>query len=215
MKKENDARVVNEIGYEKKERKQNKFAFAVALVVVAILLMAGTYAWLRIGTGSETVNKIKAGALDIRIDESATGTEVVRLQNEIPKSYRQGLLNTPYRFTIQNYSTIATDYTITLVDEYTGADLSASKIPDGSIRYLLVKNDEEMLPSNSKLLSSATNRVIDTETIVGGSQTNPAEISYALYIWIDSMAGENGTEADIMDMIFNAKIRVDAVQDHQ
>ena len=204
----------NEFVEKNSTNKKIAVALVVAVLLVAIVI-GGTYAWLRIGTGSETVNKIKAGALDIRIDESATGTEVVRLQNEIPKSYRQGLLNTPYRFTIQNYSTIATDYTITLVDEYTGADEAANKIPDGSIRYLLVKNDEEMLPSNSKLLSSATNRIIDTETIQGGTQQSPAQIPYALYVWIDSKAGENGSEAAIMDMIFNAKIRVDAVQDHQ
>lgn len=87
------------------------------------------------------------------------------MQREIPKSYQQGIQNPPYRFTVQNHSGMATDYSIALVSTYEGADANATVIPDNYIRYILVKNDEEMLASNSKLLS--TGRTIDSETIQG------------------------------------------------
>ena len=191
------------------EESKKIILFVVALLLVLIVI-GGTYAWLKIGYKASSVNKIKAGVLDLRIDESPTSGEIVRLVHEIPKSYQQGIQNSPYRFTVQNYSTIATDYIITLVDEYTGADLSAPKISDNYIRYILVKNDEEMLPSNSKLLS--TGRTIDTETIQGGTSTTPAEVGYTLYMWIDSKAGDNTNGSDIMNMIFNARIRISAIQ---
>lgn len=212
----------NQNEFVEKKNSTNKkvtIALVVALLLVAVVI-GGTFAWLRIGTTATKVNKIKAGALDLRIDESPTSTEVVRLEREIPKSYRQGLLNPPYRFTIQNYSGMATDYTIELVSEYTGDDVSAAKINPANIRYLLVENDEEMLPTNSRLLSDATvdtntnGFIIKSQTIQGGTQQSPSQIPYTLYIWIDSMAGESGHEADIMNKIFNARIRVDAVQNH-
>lgn len=192
--------------------KKKKLVIAVVVLLLLVIVVGGTFAWLRIGYTASSTNKIKAGMLDLRIDESPTLTENVRLEREIPKSYRQGLLNQPYRFTIQNYSGMATDYEISLVSEYTGSDESATKIPDNYIRYLLVKNDEEMLPSNSKLLS--TGRTIESETIQGGTKTNPTEIPYTLYVWIDSMAGEGTNGSDIMNMIFNAKITITAEQHH-
>lgn len=213
IKKRNTANLLKESNSEEQETKQNKLAFVVAVVVIAILLLTGTFAWLRIGTTASKVNKIKAGTLDLRIDESPTSTENIIIEREIPKSYHQGLLNQPYKFTIQNYSSMATNYEITLVSEYNNSDEQTTKIPDNYIRYLLVKNDEEMYASNSKLLS--TGRKIETSTIQGGSKSTPAEIPYTLYIWIDSKAGDQTNGTDIMNMIFNAKISVSAVQYHE
>ena len=139
----------------KTEKKKNKYAFIVALALVVVMLMAGTYAWLRIGYTADNVNKIKAGALDLELDDATSAG--IRLQNEVPKSYQQGIQNQSYSFILRNNSTIDTDYTITLEDFYEGDDVSAPKIADTDIRYVLVKNDIELLASNSRLLSTATN----------------------------------------------------------
>ena len=188
---------------------------AVIAMVAVLVILGGTYAWLRIGLNSNTTNKIKAGALDLRIDESPTSGETVRLERAIPQSYRQGITNPPYRFTIVNNSSMDTDYTLTLEDLYEGADASLTandKIDDSLIRYILVKNDEEMVATNSKLLS--TGRNIETGTISAKSGNTATEIPYTLYIWIDSRAGDDGTQANIMNKIFNARLSITAEQHH-
>ena len=115
---------------------------AVIAIIAVLIILGGTYAWLRIGLGANNSNIIKAGALDLRIDESPTNGSTIRLERAIPQSYRQGITNPPYRFTLINNSTIDTDYTLTLEDLYEGADASLTandKIDDSLIRYILVK----------------------------------------------------------------------------
>ena len=188
---------------------------AVIAIIAVLIILGGTYAWLRIGLGANNSNIIKAGALDLRIDESPTNGSTIRLERAIPQSYRQGITNPPYRFTLINNSTIDTDYTLTLEDLYEGADASLTefdKISDNYIRYILVKNDDEMVATNSKLLSDG--RTIDSGTIPGKVGNTPTEIPYTLYVWIDSQAGDYGTESDIMDKIFNARLNITAEQHH-
>ena len=200
---------------ELSEKQKNRYAFIVAIIFIIILLITGTVSWLRIGLNSNTINKVKAGALDLRIDESPTSGETVRLERAIPQSYREGITNPPYRFTIVNNSSMDTDYTLTLEDLYEGADANLTtndKIADNLIRYILVKNDEEMVATNSKLLS--TGRTIETGTISAKSGNTATEIPYTLYIWIDSRAGDDGTQADIMNKIFNARLSITAEQHH-
>ena len=77
-----------------------------------------------------------------------------------------------------------------------------SRLEDTKIRYILLKDGEEAEASKSKLLSVATDRVIDTGTI-----NSKDEITYSLRIWIDSKAG-----SEVMNKIFKAKLRIDAIQ---
>ena len=69
-----------------------------------------------------------------------------------------------------------------------------------------------MVATNSKLLS--TGRTIETGTIPGKVGNTATEIPYTLYIWIDSMAGDDDTQADIMNKIFNARLGITAEQHH-
>ena len=189
---------------------------AVVIMIAVIVILGGTFAWLRIGLNGSNTNKVKAGLLDLIVDETPTSTDVVRLERAVPQSYRQGLTNAPYRFTLVNNSTIDTDYTLTLQDLYEGADAnltSSDKIADSLIRYILVKNDDELVATNSKLLS--TGRTIDSGTIAGKVGNEATTIPYTLYIWIDSMAGDDGTQANIMDKIFSARLSVTAEQHHE
>ncbi len=198
------------------KEKNKKLVRPLLVAMFAVLLiLGGTYAWLRISLTAANPNIIKAGALDLRIDETPTEGAEVRLERAVPQSYRQGITNKPYKFTLINNSTIDTDYTITLEDFYEGADASltaSDKIADELIRYILVKNDEEMVATNSKLLS--TGRAIDAGTISGKRGNTPTEIPYTLYVWIDSKAGDDGTEADIMNKIFNARLNITSEQHH-
>ena len=168
------------------------------------MIVGTTYAWLRLTKNSNTVNKITAGNLDLVLDD--TTSEGIKLVNEVPKSYKQGMETKEYTFTLTNKNSTSS-YSLSLKDlakytndnneEVTVAD--ENRIDDSKIRYILLKDGEEASADKSKIL---TDRVIDSGTIKKG-QT----ISYTLKVWIDSRA-----EIDIMGKIFNAQLSLVAEQ---
>ena len=140
-------------------------------------------------------------------DETSDG---ILLQKAIPMSYRQGMETVEYTFTLKNEAPTTNDYTVSLIDENTYVNenneaitiTDATRIEDTKIRYILLKDGEEASSDKTGLLSNALNRVIDTGTIAGNT-----EITYSLRIWIDSKSTN-----DVMDKVFNAKIRLDVTQ---
>lgn len=194
--------------------KENK-ALLVAIILVLILLISGTFAWLRLTKTASSVNKIKAGSLVMELDDaSASG---IKLLNQMPMSYQKGMATQEYTFTLTNSGTTTNDYTITLEDiaSYVEDDQTieiqpSEKLDDSLIRYCLLKNGEVADPSKSHLLSEASGRVIDSGTIAGDGTS----YTYSLRIWIDSKAGDGATEANVMGKKFNAGLLVEATQ-HQ
>ena len=196
---------------EEKKKEIKKWPIVV-LVLFLVLLVGSTFAWFVINLNSEKVNIIKAGTLTMTLDDEAS--EGILLEKAVPMSYQQGMETTEYEFTLKNDGSTATDYTISLIDEATyevtaedGTVTNVTiaddkKLEDIKIRYILLKNGEEAVATNSMLLSEATDRVIDTGTIAGGDT-----ITYSLRVWIDSKATN-----EVMGKIFNARIRVEATQ---
>ena len=190
--------------------KKNKKALVVIIILLLVLVIASTYAWLRLTKSSNTVNKITAGNLDIVLDEGNS----ITLKNEVPRSYRQGMETTEYTFTLTNNSSLS-NYKLSLKDlaKYTDEDgkeivvADENRINDSKIRYILLKDGEVATADKSKIL---TDRTIDTGTIKKG-QT----ISYSLRVWIDSHAGDNNTESEVMGKIFNVELSLVAEQTSQ
>ena len=184
---------------KKKLIKQSKIMIAMALVIVFVL--AGTYAWMMLSKTSTVVNKITAGNLDLELVCSADGTcDGIYLEKQVPMSYQQGLTTKAYKFKLRNNGGIAADYTINLEDFYENITIpTEGKFEDSKIRYIILKDDETPVASNSKLLSEGRN--LTTGTIEGNS-----EVEYTLYMWIDSRAG-----IEVNGQVFGGKIRVDAI----
>ncbi len=191
--------------------KKNK-ELIIAFVLVLILIITGSYAWLTLSKQGKNVNTIKAGSLTLELDDVASSG--IKLINEVPKSYQQGIQTQEYTFTLTNSGTITDSYTIYLDDVATYTDDSeqshnieeGEKIADDKIRYILIKDSEPKLASSSKLLSAASDRIIDSGTIAGSGTT----YTYKLQIWIDSKADNDS----VMGKKFNAKLRVEAEQAH-
>ena len=184
--------------------KNNKKLLIIVLVLTLVLAIGTTYAWLRLTKNSNTVNKITAGNLELVLDD--TTSEGIKLVNEVPRSYRQGMETKEYTFTLTNKNSTS-NYSLSLKDleKYTDEDgketviAAENRINDAKIRYILLKDGEVASADKSKIL---TDRVIDSGTIKKG-QT----ISYTLRVWIDSRA-----ETDIMGKIFNAQLSLVAEQ---
>ena len=192
--------------------KNNKKLLIVVLVLILVLIVGTTYAWLRLTKSSNTVNKITAGNLELVLDD--TTSEGIKLVNEVPRSYRQGMETKEYTFTLTNTSSTS-NYSLSLKDleKYTDEDgnetviAAENRINDSKIRYILLKDGEVATADKSKIL---TDRTIDTGTIKKG-QT----ISYSLRVWIDSHAGDNNTESEVMGKIFNVELSLVAEQTSQ
>ena len=194
---------------QKEEKKKFQKWPIVVLALLIVLVIGSTFAWFTLTKTSEKVNTIKAGSLNMVLNDEAS--DGILLINAIPMSYQQGVATTEYTFTLKNNGSKG-DYTISLLDEATytddeGAQVTiedTNRIADTKIRYILLKDGEVAEASKSMLLSEAANRVIDSGTIANGTT-----ITYSLRIWIDSKA-----ENEVMGQIFNARLQLDATQ-HQ
>ena len=194
---------------EEKKKMGNAKLLIMALVITLAVVLGTTYAWLRLTKNSDVVNKITAGNLELTLDD--TTSEGIKLLKEIPRSYRQGMTTKEYTFTLTNKSSTSS-YTLSLKDlttyrndedqEVTIAD--EDRLADSKIRYILLKDGEEATAAKSNIL---TDRVIDAGTIEKGKT-----ITYSLRIWIDSKAGDNNTEEEIMGKVFNAQLSLEATQ---
>ena len=195
---------------EKKQKEQQKSKKwpVLMLLLFVILILGVSFAWLTLSIGSNQVNIIRSGGLSMTLDDETS--DGILLQKAIPMSYRQGMQTVEYTFTLKNEASTTNDYTISLIDENTYVNenneaitiTDETRIEDTKIRYILLKDGEEAFSDKTGLLSNALNRVIDTGTIAGNT-----EITYSLRIWIDSKSTN-----DVMDKVFNAKIRLDVTQ---
>ena len=188
----------------KKKKLGNTKLLIIAVVMTFVVMFGTTYAWLRLTKTSTIENKITAGNLELVLDD--TTSEGIKLINEVPRSYKQGMETKEYTFTLTNKNSTSS-YSLSLNDlakytndeneEVTVAD--ENRIDDSKIRYILLKDGEEASADKSKIL---TDRVLDSGTIKKG-QT----ITYSLRLWIDSRA-----ENEVMGKIFNARLSLVAEQ---
>ena len=194
---------------EEKKKIGNSKLLIIALVLTMTVILGTTYAWFRITKNSNTINKIKAGNLELTLDD--TTSNGIKLVKAVPMSYQQGIKTEEYTFTLKNTSSTSS-YTLSLDDLNTYTDdegdevtiTDVDRLADSKVRYILLKDGEESSASKSKIL---TDRVIDSGTIEKGST-----ITYSLRIWIDSKAGDNQTENEVMGKVFNAQLKLEATQ---
>ena len=172
-----------------------KRLLVVAIFLAVIVLIGGTYAWLTLTKTGTKTNIIKAGSLQLVLDD--TTSNGILLQNAIPISDTKGLQTDAYTFTLENKGTMAADYTIYLDD--IAIDVNKTRMEDKDVKYSLTKNGTD---TNTALLSTLEDRKLDLGTI-SAKTTN----SYTLRLWISSTAGN-----DVMGKIFNAKLRIEASQ---
>ena len=172
-----------------------KRLLVVAILLAVIVLIGGTYAWLTLTKTGTKTNIIKAGSLQLMLDD--TTSNGILLQNAIPISDTKGLQTDAYTFTLENKGTMAADYTIYLDD--IAIDTDKDRMNDKDVKYSLTKNGTD---TNTALLSTLEDRKLDLGTI-SAKTTN----SYTLRLWISSTAGN-----DVMGKIFNAKLRIEASQ---
>ena len=190
---------------EKKKTNSRKAKITViAICAVLLLVMGATYAWLRLTLNGSKVNVLRAGGLELTLDETSEG---ITLEDVVPVTDAKGLQGKEYTFTLENRGSDSS-YTIYLddvldIDQNGENDFEESeRMKDSDIKYSLIKNGT----TTTKVLTETgtnPNRVLDSGIIKKGT-TN----TYSLRLWIKAEA-ENSS---IMNKIFAAKLRVEAEQ---
>lgn len=175
-----------------KRRKQVLFLTGVA-VVVTLMLMGISYAFLKVTLFGKEKIYITAGILAIDFKEE----NGINLENAYPISDSQGMQTSPYEFSVTNTGDINANYDIIL-------DIEESKnmIDLQHIKYSIKSGEEEW--SHPILLSDLSNLIIYSKQIQAGDKNN-----YAFRVWIDE-----ATENEIQGKEFKAKIVVNATQEN-
>ena len=147
----------------------------IPLILIIIVLIGATYAWLSATTESENQNKILSGTLELEI---ISENNTINLENAYPLSDSEGLELQEYEFKIKNKGTINSDYTIYLDD--IELEENEERMEDKYLNYTLNSNMEIYKLTE---IGENPNRVLETGTIRSG-ETN----TYKLRIWIDKDA---------------------------
>ena len=190
---------------EKKKINSRKVKITViAICAVLLLVMGATYAWLRLTLNGSKVNVLRAGGLELTLDETSEG---ITLEDVVPVTDAKGLQGKEYTFTLENRGSDSS-YTIYLddvldIDQNGENDFEESeRMSDSDIKYSLIKNGT----TTTKVLTETgtnPNRVLDSGIIKKGT-TN----TYSLRLWIK----EEAENSSIMNKIFAAKLRIEAEQ---
>ena len=97
---------------EEQNKSNQRKLLVIAVLLVLLLVMSSVYAWLRVTATTEKVNVIRAGDMTLRLDE--TTSDGIKLLNQVPMSYQQGLNTYEYTFKLVNDGSQASNYSIYL-----------------------------------------------------------------------------------------------------
>lgn len=178
---------------------KNKKYLVVSLILIILIVIAvgASYAWLRTTRYGEKEYVIKAGSLNIILDESLS--EGVSIENAKPMSDETGKLQEEkFTFAVENTGTFAVDYNIYLDDLELA--LGEERVEDSFIKFNVVENDTA---GGATLLSAVDRKIVSGK--VEAQQKNV----YELRVWIDKDADNS-----IIGNVFSTKLRVEAIQSH-
>lgn len=108
-----------------------------AIILTFILILSCSFAWFKLNKTSTVVNKIKAGNLELVLDD--TTTDGILLEKAIPLSETNGKKTVQYTFTLENKGSTAANYTIYLDD--IPLNDNEIRMQDKYVRYRLLKNN--------------------------------------------------------------------------
>ena len=182
-----------------KNRKKTTISILIISLFI-LLLLGGTYAWLKVRIESDVEHVIHAGKLDLILDDETS--DGINMENAVPISDKKGKEQDGYQFQLINRGNANSKYTVYLDD----LDLNAGEVrmQDSAVKYSLERDGVELSSGLLPEIGSNPNRILDTGTI--HSHTT---YTYILKVWMDIDA-----TSENMDTIFYAKIRVETEQEN-
>ena len=174
----------------------------ITILVLLILVIGGSYAWLTLTLKGEKKTVIHAGKLSMNLDESSS--DGISLLNTYPLTDQEGLNTEEYTFTLTNDGTIPNSYIIYLDD----TTENTNKISYSVLKYDLKKTEYTSTGSVKNTQTDTMQFLSDIKTddglILDTGILQPNEYNeYSLQLWMDYDAGN-----EYQNSGFNAKLKV-------
>ena len=174
--------------------KENKKTILISSLIILLLIIGITFAYLITTINGEKEYIVKAKELELKLEEENELT----LNNEIPIEDSEGLSKDGFKFSLKNNGKDDYEYTIYLDD--IPLEEGENRIPDSAIRYSLDRNETVGVAKDLESMGVNPNRVVDSGEI-GSSET----INYTLRLWLDYDA----TNEEAGGKVFKGKLRVE------
>ena len=179
---------------KKKIKKDN---FNRSLIITCILIIVGfiavlgvSFAFFQSRIDGNKKTRLKAAIFNVTLDD---GSEFIKMNNAGPQQDQEGLLNTPYTFTINNNNSVPTINDISFSD-------TTSTIPNTYIKCSIKIGNSSW--SNPKTLAQLDG-IIDENRIIGANSS----LTYSIVMWLSS-----GTPNDYMDASYQSKVTIETRQ---
>ncbi len=116
--------------------KKDRMVLIISILILVILLIGVTFAYLVTTLTGEKEYIIRADSLNLILTENNELT----LEGQIPEEDSVGMARDGFTFSVENKGNIETEYTVYLDD----IELSEgeTRMPDSALRYSLEKNEE-------------------------------------------------------------------------
>ena len=177
----------------REKKKRNPFAIIGFEVILLIIVIGASYAYLTFSVTNEKGSDVIAGVLALDFKEGNNG---ITIEEAVPVRDEEGMTVSPYEFSVENTGSIEVRYDLAIEDESGENGLSYQ-----DLKFSLQKNGGEW--SMPKLLSDLPKLVLDQGTLLEAKEKN----TYALRIWIDQNAS-----SDIAGKHFKGRLVVNGVQ---
>ena len=173
--------------------RNNKKVILIGTLVLLLVLLGTTFAYLTKTLNGNKEYIVRAGSLNLVLTEPNDLT----FEKIIPIEDEEGLALDGFEFSVENKGSAVTDYTVYLDD----VELSngETRMPDAYIRYSLDVDGVKGSPKDLQSMGSNPERVVTTGTLSKNGKKN-----YVLRLWIEY----NTTREQASGKTFKGKIRV-------
>ena len=146
--------------------KRDKMILVISILILVILLIGTTFAYLVTTLTGDKEYIVRAGSLNLILTEN----NEITLEGQIPEEDSVGMSQDGFTFSVENKGNIETEYTVYLDDiELSEGEM---RIPDSALRYSLEKNETLGEAKDLTTMGVNPNRVVDSDSLaVDGKNT--------------------------------------------
>lgn len=181
------------------KKSKNKLVFVG--IFLLLVIVGSSYAYYQYSVGGTRSNLLKAGKLELILDENETTG--ISLADIMPTTDEKGKASDGYKFSLVNTGKIDSNYSIYLDD----LDLEKNiiRMKDSFVKYSLLKNNVEIGSGYLSDIGENPNRILDT-----GSINKLDTINYTLKMWIGSDA-----DSTVQKTVFYGRLRIELEQNNK
>ena len=158
-----------------------------AIVVLIIVIVGVSYAWLTMTVQGNEKQVLRVGGLRIILNE----TNSLTINDARPISDSEGMAQDGFIFSVENQGALAADYNVYLDDD--AIETTQTRLDDQYVKYSLDVND-----------TTGTAKVLDNRLIYSGHIERNTTDNFVLRVWLN-----DEIDGYITNQVFKVKIRVE------